>query len=253
MKWRTICQLTLAALLAVLPVLIGQTQGLPSQVIINSNYPQNIIFRASLFGTDTTQTVGRVPPGFGPRRQAFSESLDFWFAGMDGRFRIYQSKGKIEVHEAGGGKTQTKTVQAGGRIEFDELGYPKRTPSDPADLIPIFPSRPVAAGDHWTATEQVTEPLGTGEALYTYTVQSISLAENHHILASIQFTISGDLTPSGGLQGWVSSLTGSGRLDWDCMEHQRTAGSYRIVYAARKSASDITEIRELTETVSRVK
>ncbi|HUY14683.1 MAG TPA: hypothetical protein VMX16_13805 [Terriglobia bacterium] len=253
MKRQVICQFTLAALLAVHSVLMGQAQDLPSHVTINSNYPENIVFRASLFGTDTTQTTGRVPPGFAPRRQAFSGSVDFWFAGMDGRFRIYQSKGKLEVHETAGGKTQAKPVQTGGRIEFDALGYPKNPPSDPADLIPIFPSKPVAAGDHWTATAQITEPLGTGEALYTYTVQSISLAENHHILASIQFTISGDLTPPSGLPGWTSTLTGSGRLDWDCVEHQRAAASYRIVYAARKHGAGITETRELTESVTRVK
>ncbi|GEM_PF-5379765 len=253
MKRLIACQIALGMLLAVKTAPAAQSPGLPSHVTIDSNYPKNVVFRGSLFGTDVTDVHGKVPTSFTPRQQAFSGSVDVWFAGMDGKFRIYASKGELEVREPAGGKTRIKPVQAGGKIEFDELGYPKKSPSDPVDLIPIFPPKPVAAGDQWNAKVQVVEALGTGEALYTYSLEAISLAENGHILASIRFNISASLTPPSSLPGWTSYITGHGRLDWDTTWRQRAAESYHIVYSARHRDSSISETQEMTERVARIK
>ena len=253
MRYRVFCLSPFWILLAGSPASRPQAQDLPSHVVINADYPKSAVFRVSLFGTDAVRTEGKVPAGYSPRRQRFNGSIDVWFDGMDGDFRIYRSKGALKMRETAGGRTQIKPVQAGGRIEFDRLGYPKKSPSDPADLIPTFPSKPVAAGDHWTAKALVTEPLGTGEAVYTYTVEAISLAENGHILATIRFNIAANIVPPPALKGWVSTLTGHGRLDWDTEWNQRDAGSYHIAYSAAHENSGIFETREMTEHVVKIK
>ncbi|MGH9430398.1 MAG: hypothetical protein ACRD3T_02530 [Terriglobia bacterium] len=253
MKYLVACQIVLGMLLAVTSAPAAQSLGLPSHVTIDANYPANVVFQVRLFGTESIQTQGKVPSSFAPRQQSYGGSVDIWFAGMDGKFRIYASKGDLEERDTAGVKTQTKMVPAGGKIEFDGLGHPKKSPSDPADLIPIFPSKPVAAGDHWTAKALVAEPLGTGEAQYVYTVEAISLAEDRHMLASLRFNISASVAPPPSLQGWTSTITGDGRLDWDTTAHQRVAGSYRIVYSAQHGASGISETWELTERVVRIK
>jgi hypothetical protein len=253
MRHRVLCVSPLCILLlAVLPAR-PQAQGLPSHVVINADYPKSALFRVSLFGTDVVRTEGKVPGRFSPQRQSFNGSIDVWLDGLDGDFRIYRSKGTLEMHETAGGRTQIKPVQAGGRIEFDRLGYPKKSPSDPADLIPIFPPKPVAAGEHWTAKALITEPFGTGEAVYTYTVEAISLAENGHILATIRFNVAANVDPPPALKGWVSTLTGHGRLDWDTEWNQRDAGSYHIAYSAVHENSGIFETREMTEHVVKIK
>jgi hypothetical protein len=245
-------QIALGILLAASPPLAGQTPGLPSRVTIDSNYPSKITFQVSLFGKDSIQTQGKVPSNFRPRQETYSGNVNIWLAGMDGKYRIYGSKGELEEKITARCKTITKPVRTGGTIEFDALGYPKKSPSDPADLIPIFPSKPVAVGDHWTAKAWVAEPLGQGEAQYSYTVEAISVAENGDILASIRFSVSAHLAPPRSLPGWSSTLTGSGHLDWDCNAHQRTATSYQLAYSARRDAASITETHELTERVTQI-
>jgi hypothetical protein len=253
MSYAMACRVVLGTLLSVAPLRAAQSRFLPSHVTLDSNETKGVVFQVSLFGTDIIRTRGQVPAGFSPRERSLNGSYDVWFAGLDGKYRVYERKGEIAEQDTVGGRRRSHEFNLGRRIELDRRGYPKTSPSNPADLIPFFPAGPVAVGDHWTAKTQVAEPLGNGNARYSYTLETISMAENRHILASLNFEITGTVSPPPALKGWTPSITGNGRLDWDTTDDQRTTESFRIVYSAVHGNSAISETEEMTERVVRIR
>lgn len=230
----------------------AQDRGVPtSAVILDANYPAGEVFDVQITATDTLRTAGRVPAEFHAQKQQSRGSLHEWLDGNDGKYRVYRRRGEWIVS----GDTRAAYARhVDDHAEYDSLRYPRTGPSDPTELIPIFPGRPVAAGDGWVAMARVRESLGEGTAVYAYRVQKIEAGPAGNVLALLNFSVHALLAPPSVLTGWTSTINGSGTLVWNCSSHQRASGKYHLVYAARapKDAGHIVEEQDVHTVVTQV-
>lgn len=226
---------------------------IPKEVSIDASYPAGVMFRLYLKATESLETTGVIPDSFKPYKDFYKGTIDLWFAGMNSNFRITESKGKLKTSHTENNTTKIKTTTVKGKAEFDTLGYPRSGPSDPMDLIPIFPDHPVKEDDDWIATAPVYERLGSGIAKYTYHIKHIYLSHSKHILAAIHFNIEAKLKPDSLLVGWISTIVGNGSLVWDCTARQRISKSYKINYIAKNSSNGVIITTTDNEKIIRIK
>ena len=229
---------------------VGPPSG-PGLLTIDANYPAGIVFRLRSQVSDTLRVLGHVPRHFTPFRETDVGIINLWFAGMDGRYRITRSGGVVTVVRHANGHETRQRQKVQGTAEFDAFGYPKIGPSDPTDLIPIFPGHLVWVGQSWMATAPVEETLGSGTATYLYRVKRVNLRSDGHVLAVIPFTVRGTMLPPKALHGWHSELQGSGLLIWDCTAHQRASKRFQLTYTATHGQDALSERIADQETVYR--
>lgn len=211
-------------LCAALPVLAVMNPN-PHMVSIDADYAIGTAFEDTFTALERIETTAAA----GTATKTISDSGTIRISRLpdDGRFLVSRAIGSYveRTQDRSGTTSRRRTVNA--KSEFDSLGYAKERSGDPAELVPIFPGRPVGVGAIWNVSSSVRSAYGGGVAHYTYRVASIRRAPNGHTLATLGMRLRAALNRNS------ASLSGSGTIVWDCTVHQRTFSTTTLVYRAR--------------------
>lgn len=152
-----------------------------------------------------------------------------------GHFLVSRATGSYIERTQDGTRSTSRRLTINATSEFDSLGYAKTRGADPAELIPIFPGKPVEAGSVWRVSSRVKSSYGAGVAYYAYRVASIRRASNGHTLAAFTVHLSASLNRGS------ASLHGTGHIVWDCTEHERASSKTTLVYRVHTSGRTIID------------
>lgn len=201
------------------------------RVTISPTYGPDIWFTVRSHSTDSL-TVNGILSGLNPNSVIANDDYKQRFVDMDGRYRIIHTLGDEVEHRVESGHETTIRRPVHDIIRFDLAGIFDSGPSDPLDLIPLYPDHPVGMGDTWTPQAAIKTPFGTGTAKYTFHLDTISQDSSRHTVARISVSFTSSMTPSSAFKNGVTVANGSGWFLWDCTIHQRREthlqGSYTL-------------------------
>jgi len=218
----------------------------PDSIIISPLYPDTVYFSAQADIRKQTIVKGE-PEGFNNKTIHLHELYFQRFAEKQGTFRVIHCRGTgLEtVSGAGGEHSEIKHIDE--KFKFDELGIFEGEPADPVDLVPLYPGRAVAQGEHWKPEVKIKIPLGTGLAKYDFVIDSIHQDEERSVLAKITFDFNAELIPSETFVGGKVTAIGAGWLLWDCTINQRRETHISATYHALNANYEVTQLIHLDD------
>lgn len=213
----------------------------PRQVTIAPAYAANVWFDVVSYSTDATTITG-VIQNLHPQQITTDDHYQQRFVAMDGRYRVIHTLGTEVENRTEGGQTRTIQRPVQDIIRFDMAGIFSTGPSDPVDLVPLYPGHPVAKGDVWTPQAAIKIPSGTGIAHYRFHVDDIFRDNVGNTLARVSFSFTSKLTPLPDFQHSTVIATGYGWMLWDCTVQQRRKTHIHASYVTQSGSNSAREI-----------
>lgn len=201
-------------------------------VVISPIYGPDLSFSVQSHATDV-QTVQGSMVELRPHSIIVDDTYRQRFVRMDGKYRLIHTIGTEIEHHTENGITQLLHRPIHDIIRFDPAGIFDTGPSDPIDLIPLYPGHAVALGDTWKPTTAVKTNYGTGTASYKFHVECITHNPNGHTIARISVSFTSTLQPLPAFAGGLAEATGDGWFLWDCTINQRSETHLHGVYTLR--------------------
>lgn len=223
-----------------------KTNFLPDSLIISPLYPDTVYFSAQADIYKQTVVKGN-PEGFHNRTSHLHELYFQRLAGKEGTFRVIHcvGTGLETVSEFGKESSMIKPINE--TFSFDELGIFKGKPSDPVDLIPLYPGHPVKLGEHWKPEVEIEIPMGAGVAKFDFVIDSVYEDKEGAVLALIKVNFNGNLTPSEIFKGGQVTAVGEGWLIWDCTINQRRETNISATYLASNELYEVQQLIRLND------
>lgn len=229
------------ALLLAAAALLGAAS--PARVTIDARYPIGHSFENHFVATEQIRASGDLAKAVKSKTIVDRGTIRITRLPNDGRFLVSKARGTyVERTVLPGGAQTTRPQKLRSTSEFDALGYAKNGAGDPADLIPIFPGKAVAAGAMWRVRSKVKTAYGAGIASYRYRVRSITRAKNGDVLATFSVAMTADFRPNPSLRARSISGTAEGTIVWNSTEHERSSSRTSILYTVRSRAGSLTDL-----------
>lgn len=226
--------------------------AVPHAVVIDARYSLHASFRDTFVSTETVLTSGPISRTYPQQTTIDRGAIRIWRLPDDGRFLVSRAQGAyLETIQHGGVRSASKkTFNA--TSEFDALGYAKNGAAGIADLIPIFPGRPVRLNDAWRVSSRISSPYGDGTAAYVYRVNKIWRASSGHVLARFTVQAHALLKPGAKLRMAQAHAAVSGYIVWDCTEHERAFSHTHVIYEVHGRAGSSTDEQTEDDSFTRI-
>lgn len=214
-----------------LAIVLALFSALPAGVRIDANYPSGAIFQDRFRDVEVRASSRLAPRAFASERVIDAGRIRIRHLPNDGRYLVSEATGQyMETTSTAGHRTVSKRLTLHVRSEFDALGYAKGGATDPGNLIPIFPGRPVRTGSRWHVSAPVVCAYGSGVAAYAYRVLRVRRARNGDVLAVFSVAMQATLAPPRPLQTSRIAATARGIITWDTTQHERASSHVVVEY-----------------------
>jgi len=164
------------------------------------------------------------------------------FVRKEGTYRVIHCVGNALETINEFGKEQYRINKFNDTIKFDELGIFDGEPSDPVELIPLYPGKKVRKGEFWYPEVQVKIPMGSGIAKYTFVLDTLYRDEEGSLMSRMVIKFNGHLQPVPEFQGGEVTVSGGGWIVWDCTINQRRESHLKATYLAIKDKNQVEQL-----------